>query len=82
MKTVCQPVTAPAPAAELPTRHRASRALSLAIRRWWRSWQDGPVFMDTLASPQAVAVPDWQIPACVRKARSGDAAGQWVYPRR
>ena len=45
MKTVCQPVTAPAPAPELPTRHRASRALSLAIRRWWRSWQDGPVFM-------------------------------------
>ena len=61
--------------------------LADTLRRWWQSMtplmassQTAPLSFENL-EPVCGPVPDWQIPAYVRKARSGDSAALWVSKR-
>lgn len=60
--------------------------LADTLRRWWQALapllanQTAPISFETLEASSG-PVPDWQIPAYVRKARSGDNAVQWVSKR-
>lgn len=71
--------------------HAQQPASGLAdiLRRWWQALQAEteaePMTRcpapSASARPRPVAVPDWQIPAYLRKAQSGDTAGVWVCKR-
>lgn len=87
MITAFQAPTLASSAASMPTHAQPASGPADTLRRWWHAMtplvvggQTAPLSFENL-EPVCGPVPDWQIPAYLRKARSGDSAALWVSKR-